>query len=104
MWFDGYWIWVPGTNGDTVSRSFALWNVTGNGAATLVSPATVAASGTLTAGQWNYVPLAGPVQLAIGTTYNACTGWTAAHGFPDSDTAGAGTGAADSYGTGGHTA
>ncbi len=33
-------------------------------------------SGPLTAGQWNYVPLATPVPLAIGACYNACTGFS----------------------------
>lgn len=102
MWFTGYWHWVA-ANGDTVARKFALWNITGAAAGVLVPAATVT-SGVLTAGQWNFVPLAVPVPLAIGTTYNACTGWVAVHGFPDSDVTGAGTGAADSYGTGGHTA
>lgn len=101
LWLEGYWLWVPGTGGDTVSRPFALWNVTGNGTGTLISAATVAASGTLTAGQWNYVPLPSPVQLSLGTTYNACTGWTAVNGFPDSNTT---SDAANCYGTGGHTA
>lgn len=103
MWFNGYYHWVPGTNGDTVARKFALWQIKGAGSGVLVS-GSVVTSGTLTAGQWNFVPLATPIPLAIGTAYNACTGWTAVHGFPDSDTTGAGTGAADSFGTGGHTA
>lgn len=101
MWLNGYRIWVPGTGGDTVSRKFATWNVTGNGAATLISAATVTASGALTAGQWNTVLLASPVQLSLGTTYLACTGWSAVNGFPDSDTS---TGAANCFGSGGHTA
>lgn len=103
MWLNRYWHWVPGTNGDTVARKFALWAVTGNGTGTLISAATVT-SGTLTAGQWNSVDLPSPVQLAVGTSYIAATGWSAVHGFPDSDIGGAGTGAVDSYGTGGHTA
>ena len=102
MWFTGYYKWVA-AGGDTAARKFALWQVRGAGLGTLVPAATVT-SGTLTAGQWNFVPLATPVPLAIGTAYNACTGWTAVNGFEDSDTAGAGTGAADSFGTGGHTA
>lgn len=102
MWFNGYYHWVPGTNGDTVARKFALWNITGVNAGTLISSATVT-SGTLTAGQWNFIPLATPIPLAIGTAYNACTGWLAVNGFPDSDISGAGTGAVDSFGTGGHT-
>lgn len=102
MWFQGYWKWVaPG--GDTVARKFALWTVDASHAGTLIPAATVM-SGTLTAGQWNFIPLATPIPLAIGTAYNACTGWSAVNGFEDSDTSGAGTGAADSFGTGGHTA
>jgi len=102
MWFTGYWKWVA-TGGDTTARKFALWTIKGAGSGVLLPAATVT-SGTLTAGQWNFVALPGPVPLAIGTAYNACTGWTAVHGFEDSDTSGAGTGAADSFGTGGHTA
>jgi hypothetical protein len=102
MWLNGYYHWVP-AGGDTVSRKFALWALHAAAAGTLISSATVPSSGTLTAGQWNYVPLAAPVQLAPSTAYVACTGWTAVAGFPDSDTAGNGTGAADSFGAGGHT-
>lgn len=102
MWLTGYYHWVP-AGGDTVARKFCLWNINGAGTGTLLPAATVT-SGTLAAGQWNQVTLSAPVPLAIGTAYCACTGWTAVNGFPDSDTAGAGTGAADSYGPGGHTA
>jgi len=102
MWFTGYYHWVPGTSGDTVARKFCLWQIRGAGSGVLIPAATVT-SGTLTAGQWNFVSLGTPVPLAIGTAYNACTGWSAVHGFPDSDTAGSGTGAGDSFGTGGHT-
>ena len=97
MWFEGYWWWVCPSGQSTSAQKFALWNVTGAGAGTLV-PGSVVTSGTLTAGQWNYVPLGTPLQLSLGTTYNACTGFTGS--FPDSDT---GTDAANSYGTGGHT-
>ena len=103
MFFNGYYHWVPGTNGDTVARKFCLWAIKGAGVGTLVSAATVN-SGTLTRGQWNFVPLTTPIPLAVGTAYCACTGWVAVNGFPDSDTAGTGTGAVDSFGTGGHTA
>jgi hypothetical protein len=103
MWFTGYWKWVA-TGEDVTARKFALWHVDGAGTGTLLPAATVT-SGTLTAGQWNFVALSTPIQLSIGSTYNACTGWAAVtlHGFSDSDTTGAGTGAADSYGSGGHT-
>jgi hypothetical protein len=100
MWLDSYYFWVP-ASGDVVSRKFALWNVTGNNAATLIPAASVAASGTLTANSWNQVPLPAPVPLALGTVYNACTGWTVSAGFPDSNTS---TDPGNCYGTGGHTA
>jgi hypothetical protein len=41
----------------------------------------VVTSGALTAGQWNWVPLSAPFSLAIGTCYNACTGFTGS--FPN---------------------
>ena len=106
LWFYGYYWWVCGTGTQSASaQKFALWNITGAATGVLLPAATVT-SGTLTAGQWNFVPLPTPIQLAPGMTYCAATGWLAtsgANGFPDSDTGGAGTGAADSYGTGGHT-
>lgn len=100
MWCNGVYQWCP-TGGDTVSRKVALWNFTSAGAqGTLLASAT---TGTLTANAWNFTAFASPVQLSIGAQYCACTGWTAVSGFPDSDTSGAGTGAGDSYGTGGHS-
>ena len=46
---------------------------TGQGA---LIPAATVTSAALTAGQWNYIPLAAPLPLAIGACYNACTGFT----------------------------
>ncbi len=46
-------------------------------------PGSVATSGPLTAGQWNWLPLSAPLPLAIGTSYNACTGFTG--GFPNTN-------------------
>ena len=102
MFFTGYFHWVP-TGGDTVARKFALWQIKGTGSGVLVS-GSVVTSGTLTVNTWNFVPLTTPIPLAIGTAYCAATGWVAVNGFPDSDTTGAGTGAVDSYGAGGHSA
>lgn len=83
MFFEGYWWWVP-PGGDTGPQKFALWNI-GVGEAVsghqLIS-GSVVTSGPLTAGQFNQVLLPVPVPLAIGTTYNASTGWTAVSGFP----------------------
>src|SRR6185312_13305254 len=77
----GYWWWVP-AGGDTAAQVFALWQVTGTSAGTLVPGATVT-SGPLVAGQWNFTPLAFPIQLTPGIPYTAQTGYVAAHGFPD---------------------
>ncbi len=82
MWFEGYWWWVCPTRQPTSPQKFALWNVTGQGPATLI-PGSVVASGTLTAGQWNWVPLSVPFPLAVGTCYNACTGFTGS--FPNTN-------------------
>jgi hypothetical protein len=78
-WLDGYWWWVCGSGQSTAAQKFALWQVYGTGEGVLVATATVT-SGALTPGQWNYVPLATPVPLAIGATYVAATGLS--NGFP----------------------
>jgi hypothetical protein len=81
-WFEGYWWWVCNTGQPTSPQKFALWNITGEAEATLV-PASVVTSGKLAAGQWNYIPIPTPIPLAIGTAYDACTGFTG--GFPDTN-------------------
>jgi hypothetical protein len=75
IWFNGYWWWVCPTGQSTAAQTFALWCVYNDGVGALLPAATVT-SGQLTAGQWNYVPLATPVPLAIGACYNACTGFS----------------------------
>jgi hypothetical protein len=80
MWFEGYWWWVCPSGQPTAAQKFALWNVTGQGSGTLI-PGSVVTSGPLTAGQWNWVPLPAPFPLAVGTCYNACTGFTGS--FPN---------------------
>jgi hypothetical protein len=79
-WFDGYWWWVCPSGQSTSPQKFALWGVYNGGAGALVPGATVT-SGTLTPGQWNFVPLATPIPLSIGACYNACTGFSG--NFPD---------------------
>ena len=81
-WFDGFWWWVCPSGQSTAPQKFALWAVYNGGIGALVPGATVT-SGTLTAGQWNYVPLATPVPLAIGACYNACTGFSGS--FPNTN-------------------
>lgn len=95
MWFEGYWWWVCATGQPTAPQTFALWQVYGQNNAKIISAATVT-SGTLTAGQWNYIPLAQPIMLSIGgganftrfdgggpAIYVACTSFTG--GFPDTN-------------------
>ena len=93
-YFDGYWWWVCPSGQPTGAQTFALWQVWNDGLGTLISSATVTAS-SLTAGQWNYVPLTTPVPLAIGACYNACTGFTG--GFPNTNYQ---YGSGDPYGAG----
>jgi hypothetical protein len=85
QWLQGYYAWVtPG--GDVTPQTFALWAVTAAAAGTLI-PGSAALSGTLLAGQWNYVPLGTPVPLAPATYYVAQRGWTVTGGggFPDTN-------------------
>jgi hypothetical protein len=78
-WLEGYW-WRAG--GATAAQKFCLYCVTGGtsggtGSKTgTVVTGSVVTSGTLTANAWNYVPLASPLPLAIGTAYVAATGYT----------------------------
>lgn len=94
-WFEGYWWWVCESGQPTSAQTFALWQVYLGGTASLVAAATVE-SGTLTPGQWNYVPLENPVMLSVGgganfndadgggpAVYIACTGFSG--GFPDTN-------------------
>ena len=81
-WLDGYWWWVCGSGQSTSPQPFALWQ-TYNGQQGNVVPGSTVTSGTLTAGQWNFVPLATKLPLAIGATYVAATGFS--NGFPDTN-------------------
>jgi hypothetical protein len=81
-WFEGYWWWVCNTSQSTSAQKFALWAVYTDGTGTLV-PASTVTSSTLVAGQWNFIPLADPLPLAIGACYNACTGFNGS--FPDTN-------------------
>jgi hypothetical protein len=78
-WLDGYWWWVCPSGQSTAAQKFALWCLYDSGGGSLVAKSTVT-SGTLTAGQWNYVPLAAPLPLAMGATYVAATGFS--NSFP----------------------
>jgi hypothetical protein len=89
LWFEGFWWWVPSANGDTASgQKFCLWQLSSASNGLLVPNSTVTA-GTLTAGAWNYVPLATPLLLSpsasnsYGAIYLAATGKTFTSGFPE---------------------
>ena len=79
-WFEGFWWWVSPSGQSTSAQKFALWQVYNVGTGALIPGATVT-SGSLTPGQWNYVPLNTPIPLTIGACYNACTGFNG--NFPD---------------------
>jgi len=81
-WLDGYWWWVCPSGQSTAPQKFALWCVYGTSSGSLV-PSSAVTSSALAAGQWNYVPLATPLPLAVGATYVAATGFTG--GFPDTN-------------------
>ena len=83
VWFDGYWWWVCSTGQSTAAQKFALWAVYNGGIGGALVPGSVVTSGTLVAGQWNYVPLHAPIPLAMNVCYNACTGFTGS--FPDTN-------------------
>lgn len=83
IWFDGYWWWVCPSGQSTTAQQFALWAVYDGGSGAALVPGSTATSGTLTAGQWNYVPLTKSIPLAMGACYNACTGFTG--NFPDTE-------------------
>lgn len=88
-WFEGYWWWVCPTGQSTDPVECALWCADSSSAGTLVAGSNVT-SGTLTAGQWNYIPLPEPIPLApsydpnestMGGGYVACVSFTG--NFPD---------------------
>jgi hypothetical protein len=80
MWFTGYWWWVCNTGQTVTPVKCALWSLV-NGTNGLVVPGSVVTSGALTVGTWNYIPLANPVQIAIGDTLVAAIGVNGA--YPD---------------------
>jgi hypothetical protein len=91
LWFQGYQWLVCASGVDTSGWKFALWQVTtGAGAASadaahsFLVPGSVVTGGTLTAGQFNYVPVTVPLALAPNTAYCAAVGKTVVTGFPDS--------------------
>ena len=100
-WFEGYWWWVCPSGQSTAPQKFALWQVYGAGVGNVI-PGSVVTSGTLTAGQWNYVPLPTPIPLSIGSVggvgaavYEVATGFTSS--FPDTNSQ---FGAGDPYASG----
>ena len=89
MWLQGYWWWVCNTGQQAGAQTFALWQPVSAGTAILI-PGSVVTSGVLTAGQWNYVPLATPIPLSVSgvsvaqgdSPYIAATGYSSTTGFP----------------------
>ena len=81
MWFQGYWYYCCASGQSTAPQKFCLWSVTNGGG--VVVPGSVVTSGTLTAGQFNYIPLPQPIQIAIWGIYTPAVGVPAGAGFPD---------------------
>lgn len=79
-------MWCAPT-GQNTTVNCALWSQT-SGTAGVVIPGTIIPSTTLTPGQWNFIPITTPVQLAIGDCLIAAVGWnsTTGNGFPDTNT------------------
>ena len=94
-WLDGYWWWVCPAGQSTAAQKFALWCMYAGPDSGSLVPNSAVTSGTLTAGQWNYVQLPTPVPHAIGATYMAATGFTGS--FPDTNNQ---FGNGDPYGNG----
>ncbi len=82
IWLEGYWWWVCPSGQGTATQGFALWQVSGPRAGTVVATASVTST-ALTPGQWNYISLPKPVALAPGATYVASTGFS--NSFPISN-------------------
>ena len=84
VWLQGYWWYVP-AGGDTGPVKLALWQLGGpastSAQGTLVPGSTVT-SGTLTAGQFNFVSLPAPMLLSYPTFYTAAVGYATTTGFP----------------------
>lgn len=64
-WFQGYWWWVAASGQSTAPVKCALWSA-GTSGTGMVVPGSVVTSDTLTAGQWNFIPLTSPIPLAPG--------------------------------------
>jgi hypothetical protein len=94
-WLDGYWWWVCSTGQSTAAQKFTLWCMYNGPDSGSLVPGSTVTSGTLTAGQWNYVQLPTPIPLAIEATYVAATGFTGS--FPDTNSQ---WGNGDPYGNG----
>lgn len=75
-WLEGYWWWVAPSGGLTAAVKCATWSAQSSGSGTVVA-GSVVTSGTLASGQWNWIPLASPVQLAPGYDPNDSTNGSA---------------------------
>lgn len=85
MWFEGYWWWCCNTGQATAPVECALWQPyqINNTFGSVLVPGTTATSGTLTPGAWNYIPLATPVPIAVGTPYTPAIAQNGS--FPDEE-------------------
>lgn len=68
-WFQGYWWWVCPTGQSTDPVKCALWlcpNATDSEGTPQLVAGSVVTSGTLVAGQWNWIPLSAALPLSLG--------------------------------------
>jgi hypothetical protein len=77
IYFEGYWWWVCATQQSTAPQKFCLWQDVQDadlqGENGVLVAASVVESGTLQAGQWNWVPLPAPIPLSQYVSYRAAT-------------------------------
>ena len=75
-WLNAYGWWRADSGQPSGAQKFCIYQSTGSGGATLLTPGTVTSSQAFTAGAWNYVPLSAPVNLSKGIAYRLATGLT----------------------------
>jgi hypothetical protein len=97
-WLQGYWWWVANSGQDVGPVKCALWQNNGNSNSPQFIPGSLVTSGTLTAGQWNWIPLPSPLALAPGGPFTAAAGANFSTGISRTSSL---FGSSDPYGSGG---
>ena len=91
LWFQGYYWYCAASAQDTAPAGgfkCALWQLSTSSTGVIV-PGSTATASSVTAGQWNFIPLTTPILLApcgsnsYGAVYLAAIGYVVSAGFPD---------------------